>query len=682
MEGQMNSRAARPLILSAMMYAAMAPLPARAGGEDADIVVTGQGLGGTPGDAAFDLISIDRRRLEASASGRLEDILRDAAGFQQFRRSDSRSAHPTSQGATLRGLGGNASTRALILLDGVPMVDPFGGWVSWSALDPARIGHVRVTRGGGSGVYGAGALAGTIELSSVAPEEAHGISAGLAYGSRDSIDADATLTAKLGGGFAMVSGGFARGDGFVPIVKEDRGPIDRPARYRQSRLAARAVIPVAADVELQANGAFLRDQRDRGVPFTGNGNLAVDSSIRLVGRGRTGWEATAWLQHRQFSSGFASIGAGRATVTESLDQYNVPANGLGARFEVRPWLGEGINLRLGGDGRRVTGRTEELVVATNVGRIAGGTQNIYGGFAELSLLPSDGLTLTASGRIDRWKLSDGSRREFNRTTRVPVAANSAVYPDRSGTEATGRAGIAWNPQGASAITVRAAAYTGWRLPTLNELYRPFRAGNDSTVANPGLDPERVKGIESGIAYAPLPGWRFGATLFWNRLDDAISNVTIAPNTRQRQNVDGIVSRGIEIDGMATLGEYRLTGSWSHIDPRVRASGASLALDGLRPAQTPRDQLSLTGEWNRPHVARLALTAHYVAAQYEDDQNSRRLRDALTFDAVAAAELGQGLTVELRGENLANRRVEATIGADGVVERATPRTLWIALRLTR
>ncbi|MES2497627.1 MAG: TonB-dependent receptor [Pseudomonadota bacterium] len=650
--------------------------------DDAEIVVTGQGLPRSPGDAAFDVISIDRSRLEMSASGRMEDILRDAAGFQQFRRSDARSAHPTSQGATLRGLGGNASSRALILLDGVPIVDPFGGWVSWAALDPARIGHVRVTRGGGSGVYGPGALAGTIELSSVGPDEANGIDAAIAYGSRESIDADATMTAKLGGGFAMLSAGHARGDGFIPVVAEDRGPVDRAARYKQSRASVRAVFPIGAETELQANGAFLLDQRDRGVPFTGNSNLAVDSSVRLVGRGRWGWEATAWLQHREFSSGFASIGAGRATVTQSLDQYNVPANGVGGRIELRPPIGDGITLRLGGDARHVSGKTEERVLSTNANRVAGGNQSVFGGFAELTLLPTDRLTLTASGRIDHWRLRDGRRTEISRATGALIAANSALYPDRSGTEATGRAGIAWSPPGASAVSLRAAGYTGWRLPTLNELYRPFRAGNDSTIANPLLAPERVKGIEGGAEYAPLPGWRLGATVFWNRLDDAISNVTIAPNTRQRQNVTAIRSRGVEIDGMATLGEWRMTASYSHIDPTVRATGAALALDGLRPAQTPRDQASASVEWNRPGTARIGVTARYIASQFEDDQNSRALDDALTFDAVASMVLGRGFSAELRGENLANKRVEATVGADGTVERATPRTLWVALKYRR
>jgi outer membrane receptor protein involved in Fe transport len=667
-------------LLSATILAALAH-PACAA-EDETIIVSGYGLDRSPGDAAYDVVSIDRDRLTLSASGRMEDILRDAAGFQQFRRSDSRSAHPTSQGATLRGLGGNAATRALVLLDGVPVIDPFGGWISWAALDPARIGHVRVTRGGGSGVQGAGALAGTIELTSIGGDDAPGVDAGLAYGSRNSLDADATVTTALGGGFAMISAGHARGDGFVPIVADDRGPIDRAARYRQSRGSARAVIPAGEEVELQANGSFLLDQRDRGVPFTGNANLAVDASLRLVGRGRWGWEATAWLQHREFSSGFASIGARRATVSQSLDQYNVPANGIGGRFELRPWLGEGRTLRLGGDLRHVSGRTEEVVVATNVGRVAGGEQSIYGGFAELALLPAPGLTLTASGRIDRWELRDGRRTEINRNSGALVAANSQRYADRSGTETTGRAGIAWNPPGLAAVQLRGAAYTGWRLPTLNELYRPFRAGNDSTIANPLLDPERVKGIEGALSYAPLPGWRASVTLFWNKLDDAISNVTVAPNTRQRQNVDAIRSRGVEMEAMGTLGEWRLSASYSHIDPRVRASGAAAALAGLRPAQTPRDQGSLQLEWNRPGTARAGVTARYIGRQFEDDQNSRQLRDALTFDAVASVVLGGGLTAEVRAENLADRLVEATVGADGTIERATPRTLWLALRYVR
>ena len=163
-----------------------------AAAQPAPIIVTGHGLPSSIGDSAYDLKIITRERLTGSASDRLEDVLRDAAGFHQFRRSDSRSAHPTSQGASLRGLGGNASSRALVLLDGVPVADPFGGWIDWSSLDPRRLGYVRVTRGGGAGPFGSGALAGTIELASAARGELPLLSGGIAYGSRDSLIADAT----------------------------------------------------------------------------------------------------------------------------------------------------------------------------------------------------------------------------------------------------------------------------------------------------------------------------------------------------------------------------------------------------------------------------------------------------------------------------------------------------------
>src|SRR3546814_17863879 len=88
-------------------------------------------------------------------------------------------------GASLRGLGGNASSRALVLLDGVPVADSFGGWIDWPSLDPRRLGYVRVTRGGGAGPFGSGSLAGTIELASAARGELPLLSGGLAYGLRD-----------------------------------------------------------------------------------------------------------------------------------------------------------------------------------------------------------------------------------------------------------------------------------------------------------------------------------------------------------------------------------------------------------------------------------------------------------------------------------------------------------------
>jgi outer membrane receptor protein involved in Fe transport len=320
--------------------------------------------------------------------------------------------------------------------------------------------------------------------------------------------------------------------------------------------------------------------------------------------------------------------------------------------------------------------------------VAGGRTRNVGAFAELGRESGD-FTLSAGGRIDRWWIEDGRLDE--RVLATGAVLTDTDFADRSGWEATGRAGVGW--RASDALTLRAAAYRGWRLPTLNELYRPFRVGPDATAANAALSPERLEGVEAGAELRPARGVRIGATLFANRLAQAISNVTLGQGPgvfpgvgfvaaggdfRMRQNVDAIVSRGVELEAEAASGPWRLAAGYSFADAEVQASGSAAALDGLRPAQAPRHSAAATLSWTRSGFLASA-TARYVGAQFEDDLNRQLIPDALTFDAVALAPLGGGLTLEARGENLTDARVVAAISGAGIVERATPRTIWLGLR---
>ncbi len=668
----------RPLASAALLIAA----PALA--EDGEIVVTGQPLPASIGESAYDVATVERDRIVATASGRIEDVLRDVAGLTQFRRSDARSANATSQGATLRGLGGNASSRALLVLDGVPQSDPFGGWITWPAYVPERLGSVRVTRGGGSGAYGSGALAGTIEMDSIGTGE--GLTGSLAYGSRASVEGSALLSGKLGSGFGLVSASYARGDGFVPIVAGQRGPADIAAPYEQATLAARGVAPLDAQTELQASVLGFTDRRERGTILSQNGGDGADASLRLVHRGRWGVQALGYVQMRKFTSRAVAIDAARTTVTQSVNQFNVPSTGLGGRLEVRPPLGEAVELRLGADVRRTTGETNEFFtyVAGKPTRLreAGGQSDTAGAFAELSA-KIDALTLTGGVRADRWWIRDG--RLVERTLATGATIRNELAPERQGWEPTARAGLAYD---AGDVTLRAAAYLGWRLPTLNELYRPFRVGADATAANPALAPERMKGVELGVDVRPANGVSLRATAFTNKLTDAIGNVTrgqgpgtfpgvgfVAGAYRQRVNIDAVRSNGVELDARLVRGDWQLGASYAYTDARIIGAGLAAALDGLRPAQVPTHTASATLGWRG-----LSATARYVSAQFEDDSNSRRLNDALTLDAVAVLPVSDRMSLFVRGENVTDARVETAISATGIVERASPRTIWFGVRL--
>ena len=155
-------------------------------------------------------------------------------------------------------------------------------------------------------------------------------------------------------------------------------------------------------------------------------------------------------------------------------------------------------------------------------------------------------------------------------------------------------------------------------------------------------------------------------------------VSAAGVYRVRRNLDAIESKGFELDASYRPGPVGARVSWSHTDPRVEASGSAAALDGLRPAQTPRDLVSATVDWRQGGWG-AALTLRHAARQFEDDANEEALAPATTVDAFFAAPIRAGFSVELRGENLLNERVETGISGADVVERASPRTLWVGLR---
>ncbi|MEO5938582.1 MAG: TonB-dependent receptor, partial [Sphingomonas sp.] len=211
------------------------------------------------------------------------------------------------------------------------------------------------------------------------------------------------------------------------------------------------------------------------------------------------------------------------------------------------------------------------------------------------------------------------------------------------------------------------------------LYRPFVVFPITTQANAALSPERLRGVEGGIDLRPAPGVQFSLTGFYNRLDDAIANVTIGPNLRRRDNVEAIVATGIEASLAWRRGPFALTASYAYSHSQVRAPGT--ALDRLAPAQSPRHAASATLAWAPKSGALLSLTARYVGDQYEDDLQTNVLPAAATVDAVARLPVGRSVSVIARAENLFDEAV-VTRNQAGAIDLGTPRTLWIGIRFGR
>ena len=661
-----------PFLLPLPVSAQRQPPPAA----PPDIVVLGSGLALPAGTPAYGAVTIGRDRLTGDASGRVEDVLADVAGVQQFRRSDSRSANPSAQGLSVRSLGGNATSRSLVLLDGVPIADPFFGYIPFTALSPERLGAVRITRGGGAGPFGSGAVAGTVELISASRAQLPPLAGEASVGSFASRQVAGSGTTGLGGGYATLFGRWERSDGFQTTPADQRVAASAPARFDDWSAGFRAVAPLDGDTEIQASRLVFDDGRTlrfKGADSTSNGE---DASVRLIRRpaSDTSWQvdALAYLQARGFSNKVVSATTYRLT----LDQRRTPSTGIGGKVELRPPVGGGHLLRVGVDARRAGGELfEDAYAATGIittHRQAGGSTLTGGLFVEDDWTIGR-LVLTGGGRVDRWWINDGFLREASVAGRVTTDAR---YPDRAGTEAAGRAGALVHA--AAAVDLRAAAYTGFRLPTLNELYRPYVVFPVTTQANAALSPERLRGVEAGVDWRPVSGATLSLTGYLNRLNGAIANVTIGSNLRQRRNVDAIVARGVEITAGLERGHWSAGASYAFSDSHVRAPGA--ALDGFVPAQSPRHAASATLAWQAPRFG-LSATVRHVGLQYEDDLATAALPAATTLDAVATIAVARRVRVVLRAENLGDARV-VTRNSGGSIDLGTPRTVWIGIRVGR
>ncbi|NBW07996.1 MAG: TonB-dependent receptor [Caulobacteraceae bacterium] len=666
-----------------------------------EVVITAARLPPAAGEAAFSVIRLDQTTLDRST--RLDEALTTVPAVSLFRRTSSLGANPTTQGISLRAIAPSGAGRTLVTLDGVPLNDPFGGWVIWSQVAPESLESLNIVRGAGAGPYGAGALTGVIALRE---RDGEGGMLDASVGEDGGRRLAAATTLKSGRVAITGSVLLDHSDGYVPVRGPAAGAADTPLDLDTKSAALRADVSLDDLTALSLRASAYDEDRGSGLLNTrssasGQGYSATLS--RTPSKGRLGWRAQVWRRESDFSNSSASVAADRSTTTPANDQYATPATGWGANLALRQsaldLFGGRLEWELGADARSAEGETQERFSWSaplnrfTRDRYAGGETSVVGGYAEGSW--SGGPWLVAGGlRLDQWKNANGHRLELDRAT--GAALLDETYADRSGEVTSGR--FAVRRDLGSGWAARAAAYSGFRPATINELHRPFRVGNDITESNPDLEPERLQGIETGLSWNGETT-TFGATLFRNRIEDAIVNVTLGTGPgiiaalprggfvpaggvlRQRQNAGTITATGVELNAEQRLDRVTLTAAVSWTDAEMDGGTSAAQLTGLRPAQAPEWSATAGIDWRATDRLTLSSRARYESARFDDDLNSRTLDAALTLDARADYALRNGVSLYAVADNLFDEDVEVSQTADGVAGYGPPRTLRAGITLS-
>jgi outer membrane receptor protein involved in Fe transport len=660
----------------------------RAAGQEAvsdAVVVRADRLPRAEESRPFSLVVVPEQTLRAAPQSRLDDVLRQQVpGFSLFRRQSSRVANPTTQGVTLRNFGPSGAGRTLVLLDGIPLNDPFAGYVQWNQVPPSGIETVLVTPGGGAGLFGNAALAGTIHLRTRAAGETTAAAHAL-VGNTDTFSGSlAAALVQQPVSLSVFAEGFSTG-GYPVLRADQRGPVDRNATAESHVLQFGSTFQLTSTATLDLQLRDFAEQRNNGTRLTRNDTTGNDVSAAFTKRFENAeLRIAGYGQQREYSSTFSAVNATRTGETPSLDQFSVPADAGGGSVVLAIRANEQHAFTFGADTRWVAGETNELFryVANDFAQLrrAGGQQLLFGAFGENVWTPSEAIDVVASLRADHWQLYDGSRREWDRATGRETLGTA--YADRSGWSINGRLGSSVNI--AQAIAVRAAFYSGFRVPTLNELYRPFRVGNAITEANAELDPERLLGGEAGVEWQPISTLRIVATAFYNHLEDAVGNVTIGSGpgpvvVRQRQNIDLVTAPGAELSLDWQPNEsLRVRGGYIFTHPTVRRA-AEQSLEGNLLAQSPEHVATAGVEWRPAAKWLLVAQARYVGRQFEDDQNTATLAPFFVVDTAINYEFTGNISAGVRVENLFDREIETGRSPDGLVSIGAPRLVTLELR---
>ncbi len=653
------------------------------------------------GDLPVNVTLVSPRDLGVSAAGSVGDLLKVLPGFSLLRGFSTMVGHPSTQSVSMRGLGGNAASRTLVLIDGFPLNDSFAGWVHWSRVPLASVERIEVVRGGGAGIWGNRAFGGVINIITSRPTRNEG---------RFALQGGGLGTVKGAGGIdyrgaelgLSLDGEYFQTDGYVPVRSDLQGPVDRPSGSDHYTIRGQGEYAFGGRVALVVDGSYFREDRKTGTALRDAALSVATLGARAsftTGDGNA-WSLRLFGTDTDYSTRFSSVSEDRASERPATDQFDVPSSDLGAALQwARATVG-GHELTAGVDVTRIVGETNERYVWSGSEfrnfRNAGGTQVLAGAYAQDLFPVGEALQLLLGGRLNLTRNTAGFLVESSLAT--GDASVDDAYDDNSRWSFDVSGGFSYRAQ--DRATVRGSVYTGFRAPTVHELYKPFRAtGNVVVAPNHELVPERMVGGELGVDVVLSETVTGRFTGFYSRVREAVIDATIAvvesPRTvepcgfvpaggtcLQHQNVGLIRSVGLESE-IHVVPAPNWSLSLSHVfnPTEILEAEGRPEIVGLRVPRTPRQQLSFQASYVDPNSWSVALTSRWSGITFDDDLSENELDRHLVLDGRVSRRWSELVTTFVSVENLLDNEYAVGRTNSGLVRVGLPRLVQMGVRVT-
>jgi outer membrane receptor protein involved in Fe transport len=563
--------------------------------------------------------------------------------------------HPTAQPVNIRGFGTSTTINTLVMVDGVPINDPYFRTINWSAIPKNSVERIEVIRGGGAtSLWGNMAMGGVINIVTREPTRT-GASADVSYGSYNSATAEVAGSVlvndnvKLGMSY---NHGQSSGYNLTPAQYQNVNLV--PTASKADNVAASVFLTPSDKLKVFAK-AYLNQTYEDGLVWTFAHNnwstwrvllgaayqIDEQSSINV-----SGWVAGGSFGTVNVASGAYTLNNINAT-NQFVSQIEAAPNAdQGGSIFYEANLGPLRDVKIGVDARRILITDYNSLFASATSNpttfVVNGEHRLQGLFAQgtwrFTGVPID---VTVGVRGDFWQAMNASVLTQNSSTLnvVPNASASSFDP---------RAGLKF--YASDELTLRGAIYRNFSAPGMNQMYRVFAAGTGFTTINPNLQPMTNFGQEVGFDFE-WKGFTLSGTYFNNNLNNFIDFVTVcntspacaAPfitaaglspaftTVRQYQNIGNATFQGFEL--IATwqpFEQLKVMGSFTNTVAYLTSStNPALVRTGVQLGQVPNYMFTAGVEW-RP-VENLVLTASMKSfPQYWNDTNHTQLNDGATL----------------------------------------------------
>ncbi len=651
------------------------------------VFVTASGSSDDAHKVAGTVNTLSAEQVRTSPASTVQDMLREIPGVELARTSST--VGGTAQIVSIRGVD---EGRTAVLVDGIPLNDAWGEWIDWDRMPKGSVERVEVLEGGGSSLYGNGAMGGVISFFSrpIAPGSYRFTLDG---GSRNARHGFASVGVPLVGALNLaLTGDYAEGGGYTLIAPANRGAVDIDSWSIRRNAMAKLEYSPSATFNAFLTGHLFGDDRHLGTKISQavRTDGAADGGLNYRTADGSAIAVRAWNREMRETTNSTTL-LTVATVTradERRTSYSrIPSydRGASATWNKKGLLGTDV-LSVGADYRSMSGFFDQQDYANTTANAAtthitsGGVETLSGAYVSGLWSLATAWRFEASARVDHWSNTGAYAVEAAGTTNYPDAKRDAFSP---------RLGLKY--QLAPALAFHTALYQAFRAPNLAELYRKQVSSTTISIPNPDLKPEFATGYEVGMDWQPADWFQMKGTIYQANYTDFNTFVTLSTTsgvtTRQRQNVQKAKSVGGEVYlALRPLRHLEIGLSGNYDDARVVDLGptapTALVFVGARIGRVPQQRGTARITYDNRDIGTFTVLGRYESTNTTLG-NSFTIPDFGVVDFSAQRHILGDVNLFVSVENVFDRPYYVTISgttAAPIYSLGLPRTLRVGLEV--